>query len=849
MDDLLTGSDTIKNLLRIQQEISRILLTGGFELRKWSTNSPEAIKKFKLIEHLNSNTIELGENETNKTLGILWNPKQDCIQFSANILNDNQRVTKRNILSKTAQIFDPLGLLSPIIIVAKLIMKNIWRSQVTWDEPVPNEIYISWSKFCSSLSELAHLFIPRYISTNIRNGIELIGFSDASERAYGACLYIRSVSQAGKITVNLLCSKSRVAPTKQVSLPRLELCGTQLLANLSNFVQESMNFQFTEKYYFSDSTIALCWIRSSPSRWKTFVANRVGEIQSLTKINEWNHVKSADNPADLISRGITTRDLLESSLWWHGPDWLSKEKSTWSQQNLDIPSIPVIEEKPIVSLKTTETKHHFELFNRFSSFNKLQRVTALCLRFCNNLKSEAQNRSLDFLTVDELSNALKILVKLAQVEFKQDLADLKAKGYIRKSSRLSSLTPFLDENKIIRVGGRINNANYNFDKTHPILLPEKHPLTMLLLTSEHLKLFHCGPQMLLASIREKFWPLSGRNAAKQVVRNCIVCFKCQPVPTNQIMGSLPKDRITRAPPFFNTGVDYAGPFMIKDRPNRSFKLQKSYICLFICFVTKAIHLELVTDLTTEAFLASLRRFIARRGKPKNMFSDNGTNFVGANTELKKLYQIANSNCCQSELIKDEITWHFIPPRAPNFGGLWESNVKCIKHHLKRIVGTALLTFDEFNTVLVQVEAILNSRPLTPMSEDPNDLSILTPSHFLIGRKLTSAPDPSVVDIKMNRLSRYQHLQAIQQHFWNRWSKEYLCELQRRYKWHVSTEQLKPGAMVIVREDNLPTLKWLLGRVIAVHPGPDGLSRVATVKTANSVMKRAISKLCFLPFEQ
>lgn len=314
------------------------------------------------------------------------------------------------------------------------------------------------------------------------------------------------------------------------------------------------------------------------------------------------------------------------------------------------------------------------------------------------------------------------------------------------------------------------------------------------------------------------------------------------------MGNLPKDRVTPSPPFQVCGVDYAGPFLTRDRRARGYKTYKCYICLFVCFSTKAIHVELVSDLTSECFLAALKRFVARRGRPQKIYSDNGTTFVGANSEMTSFYNFLKlqSEKIQSYSSNEGIRWSFIPARSPHFGGIWEAGVKSVKANLKRVIGNAVLTFELFNTLLTQIEATLNSRPLSPLSNDPSDLNPLTPAHFLVGRTLTAIPEPDYISKPINRLSHYQQCQQMHQHFWQRWSKEYLHELQQRRKWSGETTKVDLGNLVLLIEDNQPPLRWKIGRITHLHPGADGIVRVVTVKTATSEVKRAIQKLCVLP---
>ncbi|XP_071643026.1 uncharacterized protein [Temnothorax longispinosus] len=264
-------------------------------------------------------------------------------------------------------------------------------------------------------------------------------------------------------------------------------------------------------------------------------------------------------------------------------------------------------------------------------------------------------------------------------------------------------------------------------------------------------------------------------------------------------------------------------------------------------VTKAVHLELVEDMTTAAFIGALKRFISRRGKVVNMYSDNGLNFRGADNEMQDLFQ---SPDLQHAAAEERLNWHFIPPRAPHFGGLWEAAVRSMKQQLTKTIEDASLTVVEIMTVLAQVEAILNSRPLTPLSNDPLDLSALTPAHFLIGDSLTSYPEPDILDIPMNRLSRWQHVERLKQHFWSRWSKEYLAVCQGRTKWKSETHSnLEVGQLVMLKEDESMPLKWVLARIDGVHPGSDGVIRILTVRTSKGIYKRPIVKICPLPVEE
>lgn len=378
-----------------------------------------------------------------------------------------------------------------------------------------------------------------------------------------------------------------------------------------------------------------------------------------------------------------------------------------------------------------------------------------------------------------------------------------------------------------------------------MLIPKNHHVSSLIIQHFHKVSFHGGQNLVLSLIRQNYWIPDGRSTVRKALRNCIQCFKLSAKPIHQMMGDLPESRISVTRPFERVGVDYAGPIFTKCQHQRKATRFKSYLCLFVCMCTKAVHLELVTSLSTEAFLAALRRFIARRGYPSDIYSDNGKNFVGANSYLKSLIDLSRRESIQDFLSAKGITWHFMPPYAPNFGGLWEASVKLAKRHLLKTCQSSLFTFEEFSTLLCQIEACINSRPLVPLSPDPNDVRALSPGHFLIGAPLMELPEGNT-NPTFSLSSRYRLILQLKKQFWTRWSRDYLSQLMSRPLNQRSPKVIQVGDLALIKEDSSSPLHWKLGRIVQVFPGKDNVIRVVELKVASGIISRPVSRLVILP---
>lgn len=669
VDDLLTGGDSIEEVIQICEKISELLASGNFQLRKWASNSPEVLQGIRNPD-ISHNVLEFDKGGNTKMLGLSWSCTSDEFFFKFIVPSHTNDITKRKVLSIIAQLYDPLGLLCPCTITAKILMQGLWAADLSWDDFLPENLRKQWLSFVEKLPELNKIRIPRQVCFSQSENVELHAFCDSSQSAYGACCYMRSVHPNGQLFVRLVCSKTRVAPLKPLTIPKLELLGAQMLCKLVDSVVNSLGITLQAKYYWCDSTIVLGWINTKPHLLKTFVSNRVVDIQSKSNINEWRYIPTNQNPADLLTRGITPQELKKSALWWTGPSFLSQfDKLEWPSLVEVPPELPEIKLNSRSHISVTNQP--VVNFEKFSSLSKLERIMAYCLRFIHNCKVSKNDRKHGCLNPSEIQSSRLILVKLVQKEaFQGEINSLWVNQSVGKKSKLLNLNPFMHSDGIIRVGGRLGNSKYNFNKKFPIVIPGNHHFTTLLIRKEHMRLLHAGPQQVLSSLRESYWPLSARNSVRKVIYNCVTCFRAKPKPSQFLMGNLPEERVSPSFPFQFTGTDYAGPFLVKDRKGRGSKTSKCYICIFICLSTKAIHIELVSSLSTEAFILALRRFVGRRSMPSKIFSDNGTNFIGANSRLKELGKFLknNTNDIQDILTKENFNWNFIPAYSPHMGG-------------------------------------------------------------------------------------------------------------------------------------------------------------------------------------
>ncbi|RVE41994.1 hypothetical protein evm_013355 [Chilo suppressalis] len=584
IDDLVTGFESLETAKKAKSEVIDLLQRGHFELRKWASNEPKLLEDLP-PEHCLTGPVSLDTDENSflKVLGLRWDPWSDSFLFA--VKPRHVKCTKRNILSEVARIFDPLGFLSPLTLIAKVLVQRLWVLNVGWDEDPPTDVVRFWNRYLDQIHLLETLKIPRCVSVISIISCELHGFSDSSETGYGAVIYLRLVNVSGEVRVFFLCSKARVAPTKSTSLPRLELCAAVLLIDLLKFVLNSYSHKFsiTQVYAWSDSMVVLAWLRSHPSQWQTFVANRVAYIQEVLPIAKWNHVFSEDNPADFASRGQFPSDLVNNTLWWAGPSWLLESSDRWPQQiNLSEEEDMLLERKPPRALlihdngQSDQISIFDTLLRRYSCIRKIQRILCWWLRYASFLRNQRSCCSDLFLTRTELHSALMMIVKHVQsFAFVTEIRQLK-EGHIL-SKQMRKLNPFLDPSGVLRVGGRLARSGLEFEHKHPASIPRDSRFTYLIIEAFHRENCHAGVNTMQYLLNQQFWIISAKRAIRHCLSKCVSCYKTKSVPLEPYMSDLPAIRINQVKPFSVVGTDYGGPFRIKLGKHRGAKLGKAYL--------------------------------------------------------------------------------------------------------------------------------------------------------------------------------------------------------------------------------------------------------------------------------
>lgn len=862
MDDLLTGADNNTEAEEMFHDLVNLTNMGHFPLCKWTTNDWELMSVIDASGTASSQPLLLTDEENCSVLGVVWNPAGDTLQYAVKLADDYRGATKRAITSQVAKLFDPTGLVAPVVLTGKLFIREAHATTTGWDEKMEPQWEARWNEFRTSLKALENCRIPRWIGKTASTRVELHGFCGASAVAHAAAIYYRIEQPFGPIKCGILTAKTKIAPTKAPAVTRLELAGALLLIQLMATVIEATGEGNASTHYWCGSAVALHWIKQPAQQWQAFVAKRVGEIQSSSAADDWGYVPANENPAAIAASGLAPPEIVDNQLWWQGPQWLCAPSCDWPKEFPILSSEQEAEtakEAKAVTVAVVQQPVYW-LEDKYSDFNSLCLVTAKVLRFINNCRVAVQRRrngeavaqaAAEWNPITRTEWEAAEAVWFGRMQKRAFSAELKAceRGRnLPKKSRLSGMMPFVGEDGLLRVGGRLQNAKIPYQAQHPIIVPGDDILSEMLLRWYHMISMHGGPALMTRILRTRLWMTGGRDVIRRFVQRCVICARHRAETLTQQMAPLDARRVNFEYPFAHVSVDYCGHFDVRRYSGKCNSTQMCYVAVFVCLATRAIHLEVVEDLTTDAFLDAYQRFASRRGHCRSITSDNATNFVGAK---RHLYNVVNDwrKCANNALFTTRgIEWRFIMPKAPSQGGNHESAVKLFKHHLRRMVGSNFLSINEFRSLTIRIEACLNSRPLEVQSQDPNEHTVITPAHFLIGREFENvAVDPIMDDSAIGSYAvRWRKVQQLHQHFWRQWQRGYLNALQSRNKWREPQNNLAIGDVVLIKEDRQPPQQWLLGRVNAVHPGKDGLVRNVTLRSAGKIFQRAAQGLVKLP---
>ena len=846
VDDFLGGSDSEEGAWGLFVEARDVLAKAGMPLTKCASSSKV------VFDRAQAESLSVPETETLKVLGVQWSCEEDCFLFEGIPIPVGVVTTKRVVLSCIARFFEPLGFLAPFLMKAKCLFQDLWKLGLEWDEPVPPSFQKEFIGWLQDLEKLKEVRIPRCLVigawTDVEQQVEVHGYGDASLKGYGAVVYLRSPGRSSdSCHVSLLMSKVRVAPLRRVTLARLELLAALLVARLVRHLISALRLPVSCAYRcWSDSQVALAWIRGDSSRWKQFVSNRVLEIQQLTDPQRWSYCPSAQNPADILSRGASAVELVGSELWFHGPpslrEGVSAQDSPGGEESADVSDEVGRETKSSVSRVESEDGEAVLAavvpgsqaekvfpFSRWSSFSRAIRVMGWVKRFIHNARFPQERRTESDLSFVEMSQAKHQVLQVNQrQEFPAEYAALQGGKSVAKSSPLYKLNPEMGGDQLIRVRSRLDHAELSFDEKRPVIVP-KGDLANMIVRFQHEKvLTHAGVSTLVASLRGTYWILGVRRICKQVKKSCLACQKQDARAVGEVAAPLPRQRVTRSSPFTVTGLDFCGPVFCADFPGKSF-----YICLFTCAVTRAVHLEMTDSLSKEDFLLAFRRFSSRRSMPSTIYSDGAKTYRAADR-----YRRASLGTLAPE-------WRFNAPRSPWWGGWFERLVKSVKSALRKSLGSNTFRRSELETCIHEVEATVNSRPLTFVGDEIDCEEPITPSHFLVGKNLSersvSVDDPE--NVRSSMLSDREELRRKRlDKFWKIWSDDYLRNLPPTVVKFQKRGQLKEGSIVLIHEENLPRLRWPVGVVVKLHPGRDGLVRAVDVRTKRGVYTRSIQRL-------
>ena len=869
VDDLLTGCKNFEQLQNLAEEIRKFYASINMHVHKWATNSPGL--RAQLGQEEQAGAVSLGgdldslycnddhELPSVKCLGILWHPTTDKLQFFHQRDENESKWTMRKISSRTSRLFDPLGLMSPLILEGKLILQSLWREKLDWDAPVPARLskqYDLWLKKASA-SHLSH--IPRRVKPPFRCSSEkLIIFTDASSLAQAAVAYLWCSgldAQAGR----LWAAKQKISSlNRSESISRLELEGAVMGVELAKNICRAMRWNLSDVLFFTDSTTVLWWLRTH-KELDVFVGNRVCRILDNSDVTQWFHVRTKQNPADLPTRGLSGKLLAECRLWWEGPEFFLEPRSKWPEQP------PVVETRSSsdgyrkvegwlninkgCEVESIDERTGWldtfwlDVVCRFDNLEKGMRVGCLVLKWLGKF-SRCGWRLHPVHSRVQMQNCV---FRAAQFQGLAELRDCLLNSSNKIPKEFRELNPQIDNHGVIRLGGRLHHAKrLPYAVRCPVVLSGKHAYSRLLLVHLHsYELRHCGgKKTLMAESRWKVWISGLARLSKDIIRKCVHCIRSTkrlPVRVHEAPLHFSRLPLKRGCAFSEIGLDMAGPFFVKHGKTRA--VGKRFLLLFSCCWTRALSIEVMDSASTESCVFAFLRHCNVFGYPRYVNSDRGTNLTGLDRHYKEQWSVLEEQFVLHQQKWPEIDWNFNPPYSPRFAGHVEIMVKVTKNCLRKILGQTRYLFrdEELNTLTKVVQGYANLRPLSEPSDDPNDMPPLVPADFLMtgNRFLGGIPELPLKNYSLQ--TRKEMLGKVTRELWETLTKEFILELQKFHKIRGSTI-LKKGDIVLVLDKTRPSGRYHLGRIVSEKIGPDGRSRSFVVKSGGKLVDRSLMTL-------
>ena len=645
-----------------------------------------------------------------------------------------------------------------------------------------------------------------------------------------------------------MISKTRVAPLKCITIVNLELSAAVLASRLRKFIINECRYTFEQYIHIVDSEIVRSMIQKQSYGFNTFAATRIGEIQDTTNPIDWFWIEGSENIADIMTRGVHPDFLGLDGTWQNGPLFMSKPVNDWPIRNSCL-SVELPEQSRLILTTIKENADQIINISRFSKYNRLIRTTARII----SLKEKNPKYSLKNIFSDVSPDAFGYAENYWTLEAQKSIFDdlklaIKGKGRYRRLN-LEKRT-----DGIFVVGKRIaewNEMSYN-KKCIPVL-PRAHPISTLYVEYIHNK-DHLGVSSTVAKVRTQFWIISVERIAKKIRHNCVPCKKRDAQPSSQVMSPLPISRLKPAPAWTYTGIDLFGPFLVKGEVNKRSS-GKCYGIIFTCLLIRAVHLEIAPNYSTDGFLMAFRRFTSIRGFPNKIYSDGGSQLVGASSELKAVHNNLDWNrikACGSDM---NLEWVFSPGDSPWYNGCCEALIKSVKKSIHHSIKDHKVSYSELNTVLYEVASLINERPIGKKPNNADDGAYLCPNDLLLGRTSRKLPYQEL-DYSTNINKRHHFVQQLADAFWRKWTVFYFPSLVIQPKWHHEKRDVLVGDIVVIQDSKLPRGQWKLGSISEVTPGRDNKIRRVTVRYRNensksfTYVQRPVQRVVVIvPFDQ